>query len=136
MIEQLSENEDLHNIDSIPAIGKTTAAVLVYYLSFYQFETANQFTAFAGLCPQKHESGTSVKKRDKTAYLGNRILKNLLYMNAVVAYRIGLYRALVGRMKNKGKSNKQILVAIMRKLACLAFTLWQKKEAYRCSSPA
>lgn len=132
-IAQLNDNEDLRNIDSIPAIGKTTAAILVYYLSFYQFQTANQFTAFAGLCPQKHESGKSVKKRDKTSYLGNRTLKSALYMNAVVAYRIGLYRGLVGRMKDKGKSNKQILVAIMRKLACLAFTLWQKKEAYRCS---
>ena len=54
-------------------------------------------------------------------------------MPAVVAYRLGLFRALSDRLERKGKSKKLVIAAIMRKLACLAFTLWQKKEYYRCS---
>lgn len=131
-LAHLSDNETTNNIDTIPSIGKTTAAILAYYLTFYRFETENQFTAFVGLCPEKHQSGKSVQKRDRLSSLGNRTLKTALYMPAVVAYRIGLFQNLVDRLKKKGKSNKVIIVAIMRKLACLAFTLWQKQEAYQC----
>lgn len=131
-LEKLSDNETTNHIDTIPAIGKTTAAVLAHYLTFYRFESANKFVAFAGLAPEKYESGKSVKKRDRLSSLGNRTVKKALYMPAVVAYRIGLFQNLVDRLKKKGKSNKVIIVAIMRKLACLAFTLWQKGEKYQC----
>lgn len=54
-------------------------------------------------------------------------------MPAVVAYRLGLFKALSERLERKGKSKKLVIAAIMRKLACLAFTLWQKKEYCRCN---
>ena len=130
---ELSGDEDTDRIDSIPAIGRTTAAILAHYLTFHQFDTANQFTAFAGLSPERHESGESVRKRDKLSSLGNRTIKTALYMPAVVAYRLGLFKGLAQRLEWKGKSKKLVITAIMRKLACLAFTLWQKKEYYRCS---
>lgn len=132
-LAELSGNEETDRIDSIPAIGRTTAAILAHYLTFHQFDNVNQFTAFAGLCPERYESGESVRKKDRLSSLGNRTIKTALYMPAVVAYRLGLFRALSDRLERKGKSKKLVIAAIMRKLACLAFTLWQKKEYYRCS---
>lgn len=129
----LSQSQTMGNIDSIPAVGQTTAAILTHYLTFHEFQTENQFIAFAGLAPEKHESGKSVKKRDRLSALGNRTLKNALYMPAVVAYRIGLFKDLAQRLERKGKSKKVVIVAIMRKLAALAFVLWKKQEPYQCN---
>lgn len=129
-LSALSDNPLTHNLDTIPAIGKTTAAILSYYLTIYQFENKNKFTAFAGLSPEKHQSGESVNQPDKLTSLGNRTLRKALYMPAVVAYRIGLFRRLVQSMQSKGKSGKVIIVAIMRKLAVLAFTLYERNERY------
>lgn len=129
-LSALSDNQLTHNLDTIPAIGATTAAILSYYLTFYQFEDKNKFTAFAGLSPEKHQSGESVNQPDKLTTLGNRTLRNALYMPAVVAYRIGLFRRFVQSMQSKGKKGKVIIVAIMRKLAVLAFTLYERNERY------
>lgn len=133
-LNELGQNETTEIISSIPSIGKNTAVLLMYYLTFHEFPTQNKFVAFAGLCPEKCESGKSVKKKDKLSTIGNRTLKTALYMPAVVAYRIGVFKDLVERLKKKGKSGKVIIVAIMRKLACLAFTLYQKQEKYKCNN--
>lgn len=133
-LAELGQGQTAEHIQSIPGIGAHTASVLLHYLTFHKFETSAQFTAFAGLAPQITQSGSSVRQKDRLSRLGNRTLKAALYMPAVVAYRIGLFKGLAERMKQKGKSGKQIIVAIMRKLACLAFTLWRKQEPYRCSS--
>lgn len=130
-LAELSSDDTTKLISSIPGIGITTAAVLSFYLRFHSFPTAAKFAAFAGLSPSKYESGTSVRKRDKLSSLGNRTLKSALYMPAVSAYRMGVFKDLVERMKKKGKAGKVIIVAIMRKLACLAFTLWQRQESYK-----
>ena len=96
----------------------------------FDFKTANKFTAFAGLSPQQRKSGTSVNKKEKLSRYGNRILKTALYMPAVVAYRMGVFKKLTDRLEKKGKSGKVVIVAIMRKLAVLAFNLYTKGQVY------
>lgn len=130
-LSELNSTQSCEHLNSIPAIGNTTSVILHYYLSLYDFDTAGKFTAFAGLSPSKYESGTSVKKSDQLSHLGNRTLKTALYMSAVVAYRIELFKGMVERLKRKGKPNKVILAAIMRKLAVLAWILHTRNEDYR-----
>ena len=65
----------------------------------FDFKTANKFTAFAGLSPQQRKSGTSVNKKEKLSRYGNRILKTALYMPAVVAYRMGVFKKMTDRLK-------------------------------------
>ena len=64
MIKQKeSLNIEYQNLQTIPAIGKETAVILLRHLTNKNFETANKFVAFAGLSPKIEQSGTSVKKK-------------------------------------------------------------------------
>lgn len=129
-LHTISDNSLTQNLVTIPSIGKTTAAILSYYLMFYQFADKNKFTAFCGLSPEQYQSGETVNQPDKLTKLGNRNLRTALYMPAVVAYRIGLFKRFVTSMERKGKKGKVIIAAIMRKLAALAFTLYERNEKF------
>lgn len=52
-------------------------------------------------------------------------------MPAVVAYRCNAFPEFVGRLKKKGKHIKLILIAIMRKLAVIAFTLMKNGQEFQ-----
>lgn len=118
------------SLQTIPAIGKLTAAILTNYLLSGDFKTANQFTAFAGLNPQKKESGTSVKGRSSMTRYGNRRLKAALFMPAMVALNRNYFPDFVKRLKAKNKPKMLILGALMRKLIVIAFNIYRKRETY------
>lgn len=128
--EQTSAGQVAEKLESIPAIGQTTALILAHYLNMYRFDSENKFVAFAGLAPGKHESGSSVRRPDKLTKYGNRTIKGALYMPAMVAYRFGYFGAFVNRLKNKGKPPEVILIAIMRKLAAIAWNLWRNGQTF------
>ncbi|MFC5921308.1 IS110 family transposase [Neisseria weixii] len=118
------------SLQTIPAIGKLTAAILTNYLLSGDFKTANQFTAFAGLNPQKKESGTSVKGRSSMTRYGNRRLKAALFMPAMVALNRNYFPDFVKRLEAKNKPKMLILGALMRKLIVIAFNIYRKSGTY------
>ena len=76
-----------------------------------------QWVAFAGLDPREHSSGTSVHKRPRISKMGNRHLRHVLFMPALVASRRephlhGFYEHLLA----KGKTKRLALMAVARKL--------------------
>lgn len=133
IIELTAQSEAAKTADlvtTIPSVGQLTASTLAHFLNLYNFQTENKFIAFAGLSPKKEESGTSVKKSDHLSEYGNRMLKGSLYMSALVCLRMGYFGAFVGRLKKRNKPNKVIIVALMRKLAAIAWHLHTKKEPF------
>lgn len=129
---QLQEFESIsNNLQTIPGIGKITAAVLTNHLIDNPFKTANHWVAYAGLNPQAKESGTSVKDKAGITNYGNRKLRAALFMAAMVAYRRNYFPEFTKRMKEKRKPTKVILVAIMRKLAVIAYYLHKKGESFQ-----
>ncbi|RPD83496.1 IS110 family transposase, partial [Neisseria weixii] len=60
----------------------------------------------------------------------NADIRKSLYMPALVAYRCNAFPDFAGRLKAKGKPIKLILVALMRKLAVIAFTLLQNGQDF------
>lgn len=111
----------IDKLQSIPGIGGITSAKLAYYLTALKFKGAKQFAAFAGLVPQKKESGTSVKGKEQMTNYGNRQLRGALFMPAMVAYRNGYFPELIKRLTKKKKPKKVIIGAIMRKMATIAY---------------
>ncbi|EGY51310.1 IS110 family transposase [Neisseria shayeganii] len=130
LTEQAESRQAAAKLQTIPGIGQTTASVLAHYLTMYRFDTENKFIAFAGLAPQWQKSGTSVNRKERLSKYGNRILKGELYMPALVAYRFGFFAKFVDRLKAKGKPTKVILVALMRKLAAIAWNLWHNGQDF------
>lgn len=131
--EQIKKQTDYNhyrNLQTIPSIGKDTASVLYAQLTEKHFKTANQFVSYAGLSPAIIQSGTSVRGRGRLSRYGNRRLKSTLYMPALCAYRFNAFPKLINNLKKAGKPKMVIIVAIMRKLAKLAYYIVKTGQHY------
>ncbi|HGO8933226.1 TPA: IS110-like element ISNgo3 family transposase [Neisseria meningitidis] len=131
--EQIKKQTDYNhyrNLQTFPSIGKDTASVLYAQLTEKHFKTANQFVSYAGLSPAIIQSGTSVRGRGRLSRYGNRRLKSTLYMPALCAYRFNAFPKLINNLKKAGKPKMVIIVAIMRKLAKLAYYIVKTGQPY------
>lgn len=129
-IKKQTDNNHYRNLQTIPSIGKDTASVLYAQLTEKHFKTANQFASYAGLSPAIIQSGTSVRGRGRLSRYGNRRLKSTLYMPALCAYRFNAFPKLINNLKKAGKPKMVIIVAIMRKLAKLAYYIVKTGQPY------
>lgn len=129
-IKKQMDNNHYRNLQTIPSIGKDTASVLYAQLTEKHFKTANQFVSYAGLSPAIIQSGTSVRGRGRLSRYGNRRLKSTLYMPALCAYRFNAFPKLINNLKKAGKPKMVIIVAIMRKLAKLAYYIVKTGQPY------
>ena len=129
-IKAQADDGHYKNLQTISGIGKDTAAILYAQLTDKTFQTANQFVSYAGLSPQTEQSGTSVNKKGRLSRYGHRRVKRSLYMPALVAYRTGAFPQLVRNLTNAGKPKMVIIVAIMRKLAKLAYYIVKTGKPY------
>lgn len=117
---------------SIPGIGEKTAARLLGELpDVAQFVSAKQVSAYAGLVPQHHQSGSSVKGKPRLSKKGNRQLRQALYFPAVVAlHRNPIIARFAQRLAAAGKSKMAIIGAIMRKLLHIAYGILKSRKAF------
>ena len=119
----------IKRLKTIDGIGENAAAVLCSIIT-ERFTHAKQLVAYLGLDPKEHQSGTSVKGRTRISKIGKSETRAALYMPALVAYRMGAFPDFTARLEAKGKPPKVIIVAIMRKLAVIAFHLLKNGEEF------
>lgn len=126
----LKRQRDL--LDSIKGIGKLTASkLLAEYQDMRQFDNVRQVVAFAGLNPQHHLSGASIRGKPHISKMGHASIRAALYMPAVNAKRFNpLLRPLVERLQQRGLSEMEIVVAVMRKLLHLAFGVLKSGQPF------
>jgi transposase len=105
-------------IQSIPGIGEVAAHIVIGELpDIDQFEDARQLAAWAGLTPRHCVSGTSGKTRTPITKIGSIRLRRGLFMPAMTARVFNpLLKDFADRLKLNGKTPKQIIIAVMRKL--------------------
>jgi transposase len=117
--------DELTLLKSIPGIGERTAIYLLLLTEgFTRFVTADQLVSYAGISPTIRESGTSIRGRSRISKMGNRKLRNLLFMCAFNACKSNsACRVLYERLVNKGKSKKLALIAVSNKLLGQAFAI-------------
>lgn len=128
--EKLKENKAL--LESIPGVGKVIAARMLMVIGSRQFENASQCSAYLGLVPVQHESGSSVKGRSRLSKAGNPVIRAKLYMAAVVATRYNPdIKAQYERLTGKGKSKMSALGAAMRKLVQICFGVLKHQQPYQ-----
>ncbi|HEX2614696.1 MAG TPA: IS110 family transposase [Nitrososphaera sp.] len=122
----------LELLTSIPGIGTLTAAVLLTETgAFGSFLEARQLTAYSGIAPAPHTSGSSVRGRSRISKIGNGRLRRALYMAALSAARVpSPLRAFYQRLRESGKPAKVALVALARKLLELAFAIVKSSQPY------
>lgn len=107
---------------SIPGIAELTASrILGEIPDIEQYRSAKAISAFAGLSPRQHQSG-SLRGRTRIAKMGNWRLRKGLYFPALSAIRFNpLLAALYTRLINAGKPKLVAITVAMRKLLVLAY---------------
>jgi len=121
-LELISQHENLSTpfalITSIKGIAEPSGIQLLAELLVLPKElTARQWVAYAGLDPRRFESGT-VAKKTRISKVGNKYIRQALYMPALVATRFepnikGYYSHLI---EDNGLKKMQAICAVMRKL--------------------
>ena len=130
----LSDQETKESYDavlSIPSIGQKSSLYLCAFFLKYPKANAKEITALLGLDPMKRESGT-FKGKQRISKQGGQQIRNLLYLPVLCAIQNNsrikkFYKGLTSRAKSK----KLAVIASMRKLILMAFSIFKSKERYQ-----
>lgn len=136
MIEADHEmKQDKALLETIPAVGDKTSTYMTMLFHQHHFKDAPQVTAFLGLIPVEHTSGSSVYKRPHLAKSGHPRLRCILYMAALVAITHNpQLRAFYQRLLAKGKAKKAALGAVMRKLVHICYGVFKHQTPYQTNT--
>ena len=125
----LSRNQEL--LLSIPSIGVTTVPVLLADLPNIADFTPKGLAAFAGLSPEEHSSGSSVRRPGRISRTGSERLRRALYMCALSSKRRNPALAgFVARLTAAGKPPKVVLLAVARKLLVFAHAIIRTQKPF------
>tara|TARA_B100001778_G_scaffold66214_1_gene52001 strand:+ start:317 stop:1285 length:969 start_codon:yes stop_codon:yes gene_type:complete len=121
-----SEHQELLTLlESIPGMGRKTSMMLIVLTDgFNRFDNAKQLCCYSGLTPTIRQSGSSVRGKSRISKVGNRKLRNLLFMCSFTACKHNKScKQMYDRIVAKGKSKKLALIAICNKLLKQAFAI-------------
>ncbi|ARV13877.1 IS110 family transposase [Polaribacter sp. SA4-12] len=131
-IGRLAYKDTVERIKTIPGIGLKTAIMMsVITDNFTKFDNYKQLTAFVGFSPRLYQSGTSVKGKGHICKMGKPQIRKLLYLCSWSAKRVNkncieMYE----RLKEKGKPERVIKIAIANKLIKQIFSIATNKQIY------
>lgn len=131
----VSESEELTQdmtlLCTIPGVASVSAMQILSHLPVGDLRSARSLACYAGVIPAHQESGTSVKRRSKIGSVCNRLLRKTLFMAAIVARQRCLPLAeFANKLVKRGKTKKQAIVAVMRKLAHAIFAILSYKTPF------
>lgn len=108
---------------TVKGIGLILAIQLLLHTHNYtRFSAWRQFSAYCGLVPYLHESGTSIKGRARTHPISDRKMKSLLSMSAISAIQCDAELKLYYRKRiEEGKPKMVVLNIIRNKLVARVF---------------
>jgi transposase len=130
---QAWQPEQLKNISSIKGLGKRASAMLIIFTQgFKNTRNHRQLISFAGLSPTEYSSGTGIQGKSKICKRGGKQLRDVLYMCAMNAIKTNqACKALYERLRAKGKTGKQGLIAVCNKLLKQAFAVVKNNTLYQ-----
>ena len=119
-------------LTSIPGIGWVVAVHLLAHIGdIRRFHSASALVSLAGLAVTEHQSGSSVYRPGHIDRHGHGVLRQLLYWSAITAMRTDpAIAAWAQRMRARGKPEKVIITAVMRKLLHIAFGVCKHGTPY------
>jgi len=134
-IEQIGEltyKDTIEKVRTIPGVGLKTAIMMcVITDNFTKFENHKQLTAFVGFSPRLYQSGTSVKGKGHICKMGKPQIRKLLYLCSWSAKRVNKNCIeMYTRLKEKGKPERVIKIALANKLIKQIFAIAKNKQVY------
>jgi transposase len=123
--------EKIQNIVTVKGLRFITVVkVLSEGNGFLLFNNIRHLVRYAGLDVVAKESGKH-KGKTRISKKGNARIRSALYMPALTAAtHNSTLKNFYERVNHNRTIKKQGIVAVMRKLLILIYTLWKKEEAY------
>lgn len=127
-----SYSQTFKRLTGIPCIGKKAATMLIALTDdFQKFDNYKQLIAYVGFSPRIYQSGTSIKGKGHICKMGKSQIRKILYLCSWTAKRYNRpCKEMYDRLKEKGKPEKVIKIAIANKLLKLAFAIGKSKSNY------
>lgn len=120
------------NLLSIKGVGDKTLAAIISYLGSdgSNFHNSNSVVGYVGFYPKIYESGQT-RRDNKISKRGPKVLRWALYMAAVASLRHNReMRTLYHKKLSQGKTEKQALVYVGKKLLQIALSMLKSGESY------
>ena len=122
---------------TIPGIGPVATATILAEIPNIADFNPKGLAAFAGLSPQEHSSGTTVRRPGRISRMGSERLRRVLYMASLSSKRSNpALNGFVQRMLVMGKPPKVILLAIARKLLVFAYAIIRAQKPFTLVVPS
>jgi len=116
-------------LESVPGLGRVTAAALVAELPELGHLSRRQIAALVGVAPMNRDSGTLRGRRMVTG--GRTAVRNALYMATLVATQWNpVIRTHYHRLCEAGKTKMVALVACMRKLITILNAMLRNNQSW------
>ena len=124
-------DSSIDNLKSIPGVAdKTISAILGECGDIKRFDSAKAFIGYLGLYPTQYQSGNSISV-GRLAKRGIPIAKHALYMAAVASVMHNeQLRKLFRDKVSAGKSKKEALIIISKKLATIMYSVFKYNKPY------
>jgi len=115
---------------TIPAIGNKSALYLISFFLKYPLANAKEMTALVGLDPVMKDSGT-YKGKQRISKHGGQQLRNLLFLPTLASIQFNdRIKIFYTRLTTNAKSKKLAVIAAMRKLILMAFSIFKSEQNY------
>jgi transposase len=109
------------------SLGITANLVAVIHAEsdpIHDFNSADQYVAYAGLDPSSRRSGDTIDRHGKISKRGSPTLRRALYLTAFVATRKhACFRRIYQKHRGRGKGHTNALVIVARHLARVIWRL-------------
>jgi|688.fasta_scaffold380608_1 transposase len=123
--------QDVELIMTIPGLAEKSAILLVTLIDFRSFKSSRSLACFLGLSGRKHESGHSVKGKERISKRGSKVIRGALFMPARTArVHNPQIREFSQRLENKSKHDWAIQMAVIRKLVTMAWAVVTSSTEY------
>ena len=121
----------IENLKTIPGVAdKTIAAVLSECGDLTRFPSIPKFIGYLGLFPTENSSGKS-KSIGHLSKRGSSLVKHALYMSATSCLiHNPQMKQLYDTKRSQGKSKKEAIIAVSRKLATIIYSIFKYNTPY------
>ena len=129
--QESQPNTLIENLKTIPGVSdKTIAAVISECGDLTRFPSIPKFVGYLGLFPTENSSGNS-KKVGHLSKRGSSLVKHALYMSAVGSLiHNKQMKQLYDTKRSQGKSKKEAIIAVSRKLATIIYSIFKYNTPY------
>ena len=120
-------------LQTIPGVGPQTAVTLISEVGdINRFPDAQKLTAWLGLDPRVHQSGTSVNGKGYITKRGNKLLRTRLFNAASVAviHPPNIFYEFHQKKLSEGKPYRVALVATMHKMVHVIHAVWRNETPF------